>query len=536
MHQSLSFLLMQLLTNNSIKVNTKELIFQLEHHPSYPSLHALTGVLEHFGVDYVAMDVPQNPEVFDDLPNTFIAQVEYEQQAELALVQKIGNLIVLTFEEKRKKTVPVNVFLEQWTGVLVAVEANQKPKNTTQNVFAQTSLYGLSLAGILALFFSHSEFWFSSLHFLLSITGLFISLMIVRHELGIDGNFTDKLCTGGKVNCHEVLNSTGATILGIFKLSSVGVVYFASLSVAWLMMVLSSSYSYGLFVMLTLAAGTFTFYSIYYQTWVLKKWCSLCLGVVFVLLGQVASLTFAEGQLLKVDFTSLFILIPSCLASISLWQLIYPKLRLAKDYRIIKGKYRKFKANFQVFKAFMAEKPIKDTHIQDSLELVFGDQQNPTFVEVIFITNPLCQHCKKVHKLVEELIQAKHKFLKLHVRFLVNVDQPQQEDVQLASSLLALYHHEKEEVVLQAFHDVYEDEMKPSLWKKVWQRSDASVYLAELQKEQEWCYRHDINFTPEILINGRAFPYEYDQEDLLIFVEEMIEEAKHHMQYDIDYN
>ena len=47
-------LLQLLIVKNNIQLHKEELKLQLLSHPSYPSLHSVTGVLEHFGVPNVA--------------------------------------------------------------------------------------------------------------------------------------------------------------------------------------------------------------------------------------------------------------------------------------------------------------------------------------------------------------------------------------------------------------------------------------------------------------------------------------------------
>ena len=43
-----------LLRKNGIQFDKDEFLFQIQSHPSYPSLHSITGVLEHFNIDNIA--------------------------------------------------------------------------------------------------------------------------------------------------------------------------------------------------------------------------------------------------------------------------------------------------------------------------------------------------------------------------------------------------------------------------------------------------------------------------------------------------
>lgn len=72
---TLSKLVYLLLKNNSINIDKEELIFQIKSHPSYPSLHSITGVLDHFNIDNLAIKIPSEKSVLEELPDNFIAQL-----------------------------------------------------------------------------------------------------------------------------------------------------------------------------------------------------------------------------------------------------------------------------------------------------------------------------------------------------------------------------------------------------------------------------------------------------------------------------
>ena len=46
-----------------------------------------------------------------------------------------------------------------------------------------------------------------------------------------------------------------------------------------------------------------------------------------------------------------------------------------------------------------------------------------------------------------------------------------------------------------------------------------------LEKQFQWCEVNKLNFTPVILINGKAYPKGFDREDLFYFVDGLIEDV-----------
>ena len=88
MKDTLLNLVQRLLRRNQISFDKEELSFQIQSHPSYPSLHAITGVLDHFNIENVAADVPINTRTLLQLPNCFIAQVNTETRQRFGCYRK----------------------------------------------------------------------------------------------------------------------------------------------------------------------------------------------------------------------------------------------------------------------------------------------------------------------------------------------------------------------------------------------------------------------------------------------------------------
>ena len=57
---SLFYMLTKRLKENNSKVDLKELTFQMQRNPSYSSSHSLSGVLDHFNIRKVTLEVPND--------------------------------------------------------------------------------------------------------------------------------------------------------------------------------------------------------------------------------------------------------------------------------------------------------------------------------------------------------------------------------------------------------------------------------------------------------------------------------------------
>jgi uncharacterized membrane protein len=526
LENTLIYLLKRLLKENKIKVDEKELEFQFQSHPSYPSLHSLTGVLSHFKVNHLALEIPQNIETLNKLPKSFIAYIKDKKNDDLVLVTLTDSNIRLVFDKNKERFLSADEFLEAWTGIIVAIEKDEEilVKNTTKDflkVFAPVTVLVL-----LALFFSFKPTLFQSVHFLLSFIGFGISIVIVKHELGFHSAIADKFCSGNidKINCDDVLNSKAASFFGTFKLSDVGIIYFIAVILSWLLLIVNNA-NYDPLILITALAIPFTFYSIIYQYFVVKKWCLLCLSIVLTLWLQAASLYFVNFGIadLSININSIALIVFSFLLTTSLWQFVLPKLNKEQELKKLKIEHFKFKRNYGIFDALISRSVAINTAIQDIEEIVFGNKNSNAPLKIVVITNPLCGHCKSAHKVVEQLLELKENNIQISIRFNVNTKDENSIAIKIALRLLELYHLKREQECLEAMQDIY-GKLAPTIWLEKWGEAKNQKYIGVLNAESHWCEQNNINFTPEILVNGRSFPMEYDRSDLIYFVDDIIEE------------
>jgi len=517
-------LLIILLRKNGIRVNEPELEFQLLSHPSYPSLHSITGVLDHLGIENYALDIPKEIETLDLVPNSFLAVIKTKEHDGFAMVSKQSNGFQLSFDGNKKSIFSKIDFLEVWTGVIVGVEndkQNLAPDVKSTN-FTKSILY--ITIGLLSIFLLYKVNLFQAIHLLLSLGGIAICVLILQHELGLHSKILDKFCSeeNKKTSCDAVLKSKGATLFRSLKFSDVGIIYFVSLTLTWFSLV-NNNANYNSIVLITLLAIPFTFFSIYYQFKIVKKWCLLCLSVVFILWLQAFSLLFIEfnDTFLAFSLRSLLLTAFNFLIVFALWQFISPKLKKEQELKALKIEHFKFKRNYNIFKSIIQKSEEINTSLNDRNEIVLGNNENP-LLRIVIITNPLCSFCKEAHELVEILLKIKDKSIQVTIRFNVSGDY-NSTDTKIALRLIEIYNKEGEKVCLKAMHDIYST-IKPNDWLNNWGEPNEQIYNKTIITAKEWCNQHSINFTPEILVNGRSFPREYNRGDLFYFIDEIIEE------------
>ncbi|MEO1213663.1 MAG: vitamin K epoxide reductase family protein [Bacteroidota bacterium] len=522
MKDSLSYLLTSLLKFNRISVDVEELTFQVQTHPSYPSLHSMTGVLDHFNIEHVALEISVHLDIFEELPHSFLAQIEKDAQKQFVVVKRTKTALKLIYHEKKSDTVSYQNFLEIFTGIVLIVDVeNSGVELPSSSKFDLRKLLaitvGLSSLGLLA----RSSYDLIDIIFLaLSLLGIYLTKTILLQEQGESSVLGDAFCSSKteKKNCHAVLTSNGARLTKSLKLSDLSMMYFLGLTMSsWLLSI--NNFSLFLPKLISVGAVAVTLYSIYYQAWVIRKWCFLCLSLVGILWAQafLSILTFTVEVSLYSVLLSLF----SFAASSAIW-LVYSKLKKEKlDLVKIKLEHYKFVRNFDLFNSQLLTRKAVNTDILGTEDIIFGNRRSK--LEIVFITNPLCGHCKAVHELTNQVLHSYGEDIKLTIRFNVNPQHKGGSAIKICARLLEIYHLEGQRKCLEAMHDIYGDYL-PKQWLNKWgYPASSETYISALEKSFYWCFENSINFTPEILVNGHSYPKLYNRKDLIYFIEELSE-------------
>lgn len=524
MKDSLIYLVTQLLRANKIPFDKEELSFQIQSHPSYPSLHAVTGVLTHFNIENAALQVPQNKEVISQLPSSFIACMNSEKGQVFGVVIKKKDSLITYYSSKNKKKYSQEEFLQQFTGIIVAVEKEEsdRPSVQTKNAtYLRTGLFailGFMLIGLL--YISHPTTMMLT-YIVLSIVGISISIALFKQRLGLHTSIGSALCSDTNISksCNAVLSSKGATLFGI-ELSDMSGVYFISLafsSVLLLLLKQDFTYLYAISVLAT----PITIYSIYYQYAFAKAWCPLCLIVVVVLMLQASiGIPFLNTILENpIHIKAILIITSSYMGTLILWRYFDSKLIALKRLTQSEIDYTKFKRNFNLFNTLLTTSAQKNTMIDTDSEIIFGTKE--AILSIVIITNPFCGYCKPVHTLIEDILKKYKNLVRITIRINVDPNNKDKELYKIATRLLEIHQQEGANSCLSAMRDIYGD-MTFANWTSLWGIfTNEEVYRKIIEKQHNWCLKNKINFTPEILINGYSFPSEYQREDLIHFIEDL---------------
>ena len=248
----------------------------------FQSLFGLGKLLECYGVDSQGVMV-ENKQIFSEMPLPFLAGVS----GGYVIVSDFDGKNVTYISEGETESIPYDEFIEAWTGVAMlayprpdASEPDFCSHRLTEMAEKAKNYVMWTGACLLFLYLFIANGYYARLWswgvILVDLAALVFSYMLLQKTLKIKNKVADKVCgvlqEGG---CDHVLELKAAKFFGLFSWSEVGFTYFSVNLLAFLMFP-DSAPSLAACNLLCLP---FTFWSVWYQKFRAKHWCTLCVSV-----------------------------------------------------------------------------------------------------------------------------------------------------------------------------------------------------------------------------------------------------------------
>ena len=248
----------------------------------FKTLFGVSQLLKEYGVESKGYQLEDKSDL-SKLSVPFIAQT----QGGLVIVTKISNGTFSYLSQGVSETIPVTELQEIATGVVLLPSVEKGAKEPDYNKHLTTVIINTSkkvilwvLAGLLSayLIVIHDlwHYWSFWGLFAVDCFGIWLTYMLVQKSLSIKSHVADKVCgvlqEGG---CDSILKTSASSFFGIFSWSEVGFTYFG---VSLLAMLISPATIHWL-SLINICCLPFTIWSISYQKFVAKHWCTLCVCV-----------------------------------------------------------------------------------------------------------------------------------------------------------------------------------------------------------------------------------------------------------------
>lgn len=514
---------------NQFKVNIhpSSLKKALHSHPDYPSLAALTDTLDGYRIENAALRI--DPEQIREVPTPFLAHVVMNYQEDFALIEKLDdNGVTLLDVGGKSLTKSYEEFNKMWKGVVVLMEPDEKSGDPEAAVFAKKAekknlrfqLLGAAiiLVSILSVIAAPAITWQHIAALVVSLLGVGISYLILLHEMGEDNAITHKLCnTDNNAGCDAVLKSKGAKLFGWLGLEDAAIVYFSGLFLSVAVAGITGGISQILPLLGLIGAVLLpiTGYSLYYQKFVVKKWCIMCLIVVSILwlnfallLPSLLDLDAANFNISTLSFLATTFLIP-ILAWMFLKPLVFNEAELEKK----DNAYLKLKRNTDIFWGLWDKQRQVDARLYPD-DVILGNPQAP--LAVVAACNPYCGPCGEGHRQLEGLLKRFGNKVAVCVRFTIKTGDKADRKTEAVRHILQVIQGASEEKTHDVLHDWYE-KMDYESFAAKWPLPPNPPDVEDLLKKHEaWAEKSSIEFTPTFFVNGREMPKLFTAADLEI--------------------
>lgn len=260
------------------------------------NIRNLTHFFDFFKIPNLTIRL--KPDQLSEITLPAIAHCQTKQESYFVLLQSLTNNQICYYREGKGDVMEeVEVFVEKWGGtvLLLAPDENSGEPNYEENrkkeqreKLEKGLMWGALGIFVLVGVFLQTPLYLSGI-FLLYGIGTVVSILLLQSEYGQRVEWVEKLCSplppnGGinKVNCNTVTQSAGGKIFG-FSWAEIGLVYFGGGTISFIIEQLTLT-QVSLLSLLHFITLPYVIYSIYYQAFVVRVWCMLCLIVQGVLI------------------------------------------------------------------------------------------------------------------------------------------------------------------------------------------------------------------------------------------------------------
>ncbi|KAF2329091.1 thioredoxin domain-containing protein [Flavobacterium daemonense] len=519
--------LFQYLDREQINIDKDEFQFQIQSHPDYPSLVSIIDTLNFFDIDNGVISV--GAAEIELLPDYFVAMLGKEnEQPELYFVEKKGDLY--NFTQNRKKTVVSRLELElRWKDIVLLVEKSEieNPKQIDK----RKRLLGLSFFCAILFFLILAHFQISmqaKLFFIFPVIGILFSIAALKDLFGAKSELLDRFCNmTTSVSCTSVMQSNKWRIFEIINFSDLSIIFFCFqfLGLLTSFFINDSNSYFSIQKIILVCTMPLIMASLYYQKFVERKWCPICLIIIGIIILESQYIFFLLQPPFDLQIYPIlvfgFILATIALLWFSAKKVLIEQREL-KEFRI---KGNRFMRNYKIFKNnLLASNKVENNDLQFEESLILGNPE--ASLKIILITSPFCSFCSEAHSMIEKILEKHSQKVCFDIRFNFNEKASTQKSKKIHQQLVSIFLKQGQEIFMNSLHDWFKtkDETKLNILES--SILDDSKLNSILEKHFSWNQLNNINYTPAIIVNNHFFPTQYNRNDLMYFVSDLFEDEE----------
>jgi len=399
-----------------LKSSVKE---ALKSHSNYPTFKSICDTLNEWNIEQYPLKY--QPEEIMEVSAPYIVHFK-SGGGHIGFVSEIENDRITYYESYRsKKEINSKEYLESCSGAVILlnpdVRSGEKDyRSKWQNELISNSILPVTILAFLLfiIFGSVSSFIsaellpdkISLLLFLTKSIGILLSVLLILHEFEVHLSLTDKLCHLNKAtNCNTVLNDKASKVFGWFGWADVGFVYFTG---GFLFLLLNlNEQGLSLLAILSALSVPYPLFSIYYQGFVLKRWCPMCLGVQLILiiefillLPRFSQFSFSFNALSDL---SLIFLITGIIYTLFI---LFTREKISNEMHYYK--YLGFKKNPDILRILLYNQMHYDIPLTET-SLVFGEKN--ARLKITAFLSLHCSHCARAFEKIRNMLKEEEDIL-----------------------------------------------------------------------------------------------------------------------------
>lgn len=489
-------------------------------HPNRDNLLGLCQMCEAYGISAKGVKIKEMDINALSIPSILHINNQF------AILSEISANKITVDLNGQTTSIPRKEVKNLWDGTALLIESDtdaiepyypdhqkQTLKNNTVNAILFIILFTCGLLMLLQAFLHNGTL--SIVMALIDIIGTCTCILLLQEQMFQNSKIGDKICcTFNQGSCNEVVSSKGSKVLG-YSWGEIGLGYFVShFSVATL---LPNSLVFLSFA--SWLAMCYSIWSIYYQAYIVRQWCMLCIivqallwctGIACAFLSDLSFITLCQSFLNFHHIGYFF-----AIASITIFTAKQTSRITEFKTKLWNAKYlyRSLKCKEDIFRHILYQSKFIPTTQKDS-SILFGDDN--AHIHITVVTNPHCSHCAAMHQKIDHLIGKYGKLISIQYIFWAFNENQEQSN----RFLIAAYLQKGRGKALEIFNEWYKctNFNRKIITNKF---SDLNYNHSEIEQELRrqiaWIHKSNLSETPTILVNGYVLPAEYEVEDLALF-------------------
>lgn len=254
---------------------------------TFKSLYGFSHLLDEYGVKNRGVQFKNKLEL-EKLTPPFLAQLK---NGIFVIVKNMENGSVEYDSAGGVQKIGLNDFLRSWNGFALLAFPDEKSREPDRashrltEIVSSLAKYILALSALVVFgyFFITRYVWTHLSTILLTffnLAGLYFSFLLVQKSLNIHSKASDRVCgalePGG---CDSIMELKVSKLFGVFSWSEIGFAYFGISFITLLLF----PHMWPYLAACNVCCLPYTFWSIWYQKFKAKHWCTLCVCVQLTL-------------------------------------------------------------------------------------------------------------------------------------------------------------------------------------------------------------------------------------------------------------